>query len=696
MPEDRRLTISSSSRLHPDEVARHTFGTTRRGFDPAEVRAFLEQSPVRCRRRPTGSRSSAEPSPRPSTGPPIRSSTRPRSPPPSGQETARVLRSAHDAAAELLARAEADAARLRAQAEEEAEQLQRTPSRAPTTGSPRPRRPPPSSAAGPRRRPTSRLEGPSSRPRSSSPRPAPNAGPWCKRPRSSGPGCSPTSRAAAGSCTARSSSCGPAASGWPRRSATSATPSTASPTSSSGPRTRPGWRPRRPGARRAQDELADEPSTRPQRHRRRRSRSADDIGTGPVGGRAPSRSAVRRRALRPPARRGRHRGGRPGRARSGRPWRPPAHRGASRGRPTPARPSAPAPVAGVEPGDRARPPSAGAPASGRAAMPDADGRRRRRLRPGGRPVEAAADADPRLAQRDEMLTPVVATLARRLKRALQDDQNDILDRLRARGGWAPEVLPHRGRTRRSAMCGRGSSSCWKQPGRAPPSPGANPTTHPASTTSPPSWPRPSWSPCADGSRARARSVDEGDESALVEHVGAAFREWKGARTERLAGDQALAAFSRAALARRARGHRRCDGSSTTTGRECPDCDDNALAGPGSRPARHFPPGIRTRPRTPAAAACLPRRTRRLRPVRTPQDLPRRAAPRRARRGRVVARRRRRRPDRPLRLVADDRHLLHRLPLVRVGAPERRSGATSSPSSRAVLRVRRHLLRRSCG
>jgi len=43
MPEDRRLTISSSSRLHPDEVARHTFGTARRGFDPAEVRVFLEQ-----------------------------------------------------------------------------------------------------------------------------------------------------------------------------------------------------------------------------------------------------------------------------------------------------------------------------------------------------------------------------------------------------------------------------------------------------------------------------------------------------------------------------------------------------------------------------------------------------------------------------------------------------------------------------
>ena len=51
------------------------------------------------------------------------------------------------------------------------------------------------------------------------------------------------------------------------------------------------------------------------------------------------------------------------------------------------------------------------------------------------------------------------------------------------------------------------------------------------------------------------SVEEGDESALVELVGAAFREWKGARTERLAGDQTVFAFSRAALAAVPEGHR---------------------------------------------------------------------------------------------------------------------------------------------
>ncbi|MHB8594702.1 MAG: DivIVA domain-containing protein, partial [Acidimicrobiales bacterium] len=42
MPEDRRFTISSTSRLSPDDIARRTFATSRRGFEPAEVRSFLE------------------------------------------------------------------------------------------------------------------------------------------------------------------------------------------------------------------------------------------------------------------------------------------------------------------------------------------------------------------------------------------------------------------------------------------------------------------------------------------------------------------------------------------------------------------------------------------------------------------------------------------------------------------------------
>src|SRR5579863_9501534 len=42
MPEDRPISITSSHRIRPDEVARHTFGTVRKGYDATEVQRFLE------------------------------------------------------------------------------------------------------------------------------------------------------------------------------------------------------------------------------------------------------------------------------------------------------------------------------------------------------------------------------------------------------------------------------------------------------------------------------------------------------------------------------------------------------------------------------------------------------------------------------------------------------------------------------
>ena len=38
---DERATISSS-RLSAADVVRHSFGVVKRGFDPAEVRSFLD------------------------------------------------------------------------------------------------------------------------------------------------------------------------------------------------------------------------------------------------------------------------------------------------------------------------------------------------------------------------------------------------------------------------------------------------------------------------------------------------------------------------------------------------------------------------------------------------------------------------------------------------------------------------------
>jgi hypothetical protein len=182
---------------------------------------------------------------------------------------------------------------------------------------------------------------------------------------------------------------------------------------------------------------------------------------------------------------------------------------------------------------------------------------------------------------------VIAGLARRVKRALQDDQNDILDRIRSLGGWKDGVLPdvseHTGRYVTA------STEMLTEAARA----GATFSGVAIEIVDD-----------VDGEAAkladtvvsslRRRLEDEGpgvdptDDAALAEHVGAAFREWRGDRTERLAGDHATAAFAQAALAA-------TDRDVTIRwivddeGAPCADCEDNALA-EDVRPGDPFPTG----------------------------------------------------------------------------------------------------------
>jgi DivIVA domain-containing protein len=195
--------------------------------------------------------------------------------------------------------------------------------------------------------------------------------------------------------------------------------------------------------------------------------------------------------------------------------------------------------------------------------------------------------DPRLAERAEMLSPVVSTLVRRLKRALQDDQNDILDRVRAGGGWGPEVLPptedHEQRYVTAAIehlrdaARSGATFTGGKPDDAPAVDDIADELAAAIVV-----------PLRRRLDGAGGSVDAGDDSALIEYVGAAYRDWKGGRVERLAGDQTLAAFSQASLAA-------APGASSWRwivddgGTQCPDCDDNALAGPLRR-GEVFPTG----------------------------------------------------------------------------------------------------------
>jgi len=611
---EERLSISSSARLHPDEVARHTFGTARRGFDPSEVRSFLEhvaRELVAAADREQDLRRALVEAERRAENPVLDESTLTAA---LGLETARVLRSAHEAAAELVGRAENDAARLRAQAQEEAEQLQRH-----TEQSAQDRSAESEAAAAELRRraqdeATSRLDGA----RLEAEAVVTQARAECRamvqeaqelrarvlgdlgrrrrvlhsqieQLRAGRERLAETIgdvRQAVDQITDElfraEDEARLAAEAAGRQAAqeelteVTALEITAEEAQALGSVTdRDG---EEPGTRQSVEELfarlraeAGAPSPSDSVGARPDPTAADTVeggaglvapgatsGTGPTGPAAKGPSPLKATAGTKEAR-GPRGSKEPGVA------EPPASSAKAQSR---------ADVAGPEEPDATEEPD---------SSDEVD--------------EYVRIIDPVVAQRDEVLTPLVASLARRLKRALQDDQNDILDRLRAKGGWAPGVLPseddHARRYVQAAAdqlmeaARAGATFAGGKADEAPPVDDVAATL--ASDIV---------APLRRRLEGEGPSVEEGDESALVELVGAAFREWKGARTERLAGDQTLFAFARASLAAVPEGTVLRwvvdDGMA-----QCPDCDDNALAGPvPSREA--FPTG---HPHPPAHAGC---------------------------------------------------------------------------------------------
>lgn len=193
-----------------------------------------------------------------------------------------------------------------------------------------------------------------------------------------------------------------------------------------------------------------------------------------------------------------------------------------------------------------------------------------------------------LERREEALGEVEVILTRKLKRALQDEQNGLLDRLRGSGGEPDPatllgpVAEHRQRYVDAAvpqleLAARAGSrfalELIKGGDRKVGAPKRPPKVDDlaadlAATLS-------------DQIRRRVeQAVESGrgdDHSAMTEALGAAYRETKTQRVERTAGDQVTAAFCRGIW--EAAGDRiplrwvveDIDGP-------CPDCDDNALAG----------------------------------------------------------------------------------------------------------------------
>jgi hypothetical protein len=101
-------------------------------------------------------------------------------------------------------------------------------------------------------------------------------------------------------------------------------------------------------------------------------------------------------------------------------------------------------------------------------------------------------------------------------------------------------------------------------------------------------------------------LEGAEESVVADHVGSAFREWKGERIERLAGDHVVAAFSAGTIA--------AAGADPSVQLEwvsvahsgdapCPDCEDNGLNGT-LRPGEEFPTGHRHPPAHPGCRCLL--------------------------------------------------------------------------------------------
>ncbi len=609
MPEER-LTISSSARVHPDEVARHTFGTTRRGFDPAEVRSFLEhvaRELVAAADREQELRRALAEAERQAANPVLDEATLTAA---LGLETARVLRSAHEASAELVARAENDAARMRAQAQEEAEDLERHSQQSAHDRAAQAE----AAAAETRRRAheeaTGRVDGAKLEAESLVTQTRAECRAMVQEAQEL------RARVLADLARRRRvlhSQIEQLRAGRERLAETIG------------------------DVRHAVDEITDElfraeDEARLAAEAAGRNAAQEELtDLTAIEGAADDMGASRENAARgvgdPDARQSveelfaRLRAEAvsvatpdegsatatdeaPGEA------TPDSSGGAGSAHGTGA--------ARAEGSDGGGPSAMAAPsgAPGAAALLAVSAGVAEPAAPAGRSEAAAASQqgvgegegegegneaeqilDPVVAQRDEVLTPLVATLARRLKRVLQDDQNDILDRLRAKGGWAPGVLPsedeHALRYVQAAgdqLMEAARAGATFAGGKADEAPGVDDVAAELASDI--------VAPLRRRLEGEGPSVEEGDESALVELVGAAFREWKGARTERLAGDKTVFAFARAALAALPSG---------TLLRwvvvddvaECPDCDDNALADP-VRSGEAFPTG---HPHPPAHAGC---------------------------------------------------------------------------------------------
>ena len=214
----------------------------------------------------------------------------------------------------------------------------------------------------------------------------------------------------------------------------------------------------------------------------------------------------------------------------------------------------------------------------------------------GAPTEAVAVTEPEapevpsaqagpdgelVARRDELLGPVAAKLSRAVKRALGDDQNRLLDQLRSAPSSRSEDLLGPEDVHVAVYADAARAALGEAYAAGAMFAGTGAAIPPAATI------EQTATGLARGvvTMLRRRIVEGADETG--DTVGAAFREWRGERVERLAGDHATHAFSAGAAAAVGTEHKVRWVVTSTGG--CSDCEDNALAGAVSA-TEAFPTG----------------------------------------------------------------------------------------------------------
>jgi hypothetical protein len=213
-----------------------------------------------------------------------------------------------------------------------------------------------------------------------------------------------------------------------------------------------------------------------------------------------------------------------------------------------------------------------------------------------------------LEQRQEAIGHIESSLARKLKRALQDEQNSLLDRLRSLKGPAacayvlpsPEEHPDRfvdaSRPVLEEAARAGAELAWGAFGtrsrrEALPEVGDLADELGRSIVEP--------------LRQRveeAFSASGEDTTELADVLGAAYREWKTQRIEAVARDQVMAAYSRGFYTALPEGTMLRWVMSPAEG-PCPDCEDNTLAG-AQRKGEPWPTGQLYPPAHPGCRCAL--------------------------------------------------------------------------------------------